>query len=142
METVPFVIERTYNASADRVWEAITDRDKMEKWYFKLKEFKPEVGFEFEFMGGSPTKSYRHLCKVTEVIHGKKLTHSWAYDGYPGESFVTWEIFEEGDKTRVKLTHTGLHTFPQDTKDFGRESFSAGWTHILGTGLAKYLEQA
>ncbi|MCO5948125.1 SRPBCC family protein [Mucilaginibacter flavidus] len=141
METVPFVIERTYNATADRVWQAITDRDKMEQWYFKLKEFKPEVGFEFEFEGGPPEKTFLHLCKVIEVIPGKKLTHSWRYDGYEGNSFVTWEVFDEGDKTRVKLTHAGLETFPA-IPDFAKENFVMGWTDILGRMLKEYLEKA
>ncbi len=142
METVPFVIERTYNAPADRVWQAITDKDKMKEWYFKLEEFKPEIGFEFSFYGGSKEQQYLHLCKVTEVVSGKKLTHSWQYDNYPGESFVTWEVFAEGDKTRVKLTHRGLETFPQNNKDFARESFTKGWTHIVGTSLAGYVEKS
>ena len=141
METAPFVIERTYDAKPDRVWQAITDKDKMKQWYFDLKEFKPEVGFKFEFSGGSEEKQYLHLCEITEVVPGKKLTHSWQYDGYPGESFVTWEIFDEGDKTRVRLTHAGLHTFPQNRKDFSRESFTAGWTHIVGISLKEYVEK-
>jgi len=141
METAPFVIERTYNATADRVWQAITDRDKMEQWYFKLKEFRPEVGFEFEFEGGPPEKTVLHLCKVTEVIPGKKLTHSWRYDGYEGNSFVTWEIFDEDGKTRVKLTHAGLETFPA-IPDFAKENFVMGWTDILGRILKEYLEKA
>ena len=141
METTPFVIERTYNATADRVWQAITDRDKMEQWYFKLKEFKPEVGFEFEFEGGPPEKTFLHLCKVTEVIPGKKLTHSWRYDGYEGNSFVTWEIFDEDGKTRVKLTHAGLETFPA-IPEFAKENFVMGWTDILGRTLKEYLEKA
>jgi uncharacterized protein YndB with AHSA1/START domain len=141
METAPFVIERTYNAKPDRVWQAITDKDKMKEWYFDLKEFKPEVGFEFEFSGGPPEKSYLHLCTVTEVITGKKLTHSWRYDGYAGNSFVTWELFDECDKTRVKLTHTGLDTFPAEP-DFVRENFAMGWTDIVGRSLKEYLEKA
>ena len=141
METAPFVIERTYNAPADKVWQAITDKDKMKQWYFDLKEFKPEVGFEFQFSGGSKEKSYLHLCKITEVITGRKLTHSWQYDGYPGESFVTFELFSEGDKTRLKLTHAGLETFPAE-RDFSRESFTKGWTHIIGKSLPEYLEKA
>ena|SRR5665213_1803919 len=141
METEPFVIERTYNAPADKVWEAITDKDKMKQWYFDLKEFKPEVGFEFQFSGGSKEKTYLHLCKITEVIKGIKLTHSWQYDGYPGESFVTFELFPEGGKTRLKLTHAGLETFPAET-DFSRESFTKGWTYIIGKSLPEYLEKA
>jgi uncharacterized protein YndB with AHSA1/START domain len=140
METQPFVIERTYNASAEKVWQAITDRDKMQQWYFKLEEFKPEIGFEFRFSGGPPEKSYLHICVVTEVVPGKKLTHTWRYDGYAGQSYVTWELFGEGDKTRVKLTHTGLETFPKEP-DFAKENFVMGWTQIVGTSLKEYLEK-
>jgi uncharacterized protein YndB with AHSA1/START domain len=142
MKTEPFVIERTYNAPVNKVWEAITDHEKMEQWYFKLEDFKPEAGFEFEFMGGSEKQSYRHLCKVTEVIPGKKLKHSWQYDNYPGETFVTWELFDENGKTMLKLTHTGLETFPQNNPDFAKESFAKGWTYITGTLLQIYLETA
>src|SRR6266480_6255839 len=45
----PLVIERTFNAPAARVWSALTNNDEMKRWYFDLKEFKPEVGFEFQF---------------------------------------------------------------------------------------------
>src|SRR5882757_4289228 len=114
MNTEPFVIERTYNAPVEKVWQAITDKDKMKQWYFDLKEFKPEVGFEFRFFGGSKEQQYEHVCKITEVVPGKKLTHSWQYAGYPGESFVTFELSPEGDKTKLKLTHTDLETFPQN----------------------------
>lgn len=142
METQPFVIERTYNAPIAKVWEAITDNNKMKEWYFKMEDFKPEIGFEFTFGGtGNDGIKYHHLCKVTEVIPGKKLTHSWKYKDYAGESFVTWELFDEGGKTRLKLTHAGLETFPQENKDFARESFTKGWTHIIGTSLANYLEK-
>lgn len=142
METQPFVIERTYNAPITKVWEAITDNNKMKEWYFKLEDFKPEVGFEFKFDGtGNDGTKYHHLCKITEAIPGKKLTHSWKYQDYAGESFVTWELFDEGNKTRLKLTHAGLETFPQENKDFARESFTKGWTHIIGTSLANYLEK-
>ena len=51
MKTEPFVIERTYNVSIDKVWQAITDKEKMKQWYFDLSDFKPEVGFEFTFPG-------------------------------------------------------------------------------------------
>jgi len=76
MKNEPFVIERTYNATAEKVWQAITDKNQMKQWYFDLKEFKPEVCFEFQFYGGTPEKQWLHLCKVTEVIPMKKLAYS------------------------------------------------------------------
>ena len=139
MNTEPFVIERTYNVPVNTVWQALTDKDKMKEWYFPIDSFKPEVGFEFQFSASNKDMTYLHLCKITEVIPGKKLAYSWRYKDYPGYSVVSFELFAEGDKTRLKLTHTGLETFPQDKTDFARESFAAGWTYIVGTGLDKYL---
>ncbi len=140
MKYEPFVIERTYQAPIDKVWRAITDKDQMKQWYFDLEEFKPEVGFEFQFTGGTEENSYLHLCRITEVVEGRKLTYSWRYDGYPGNSFVTFELFPEGDKTRLKLTHEELETLPQDNPDFARKNFEAGWTDIIGTLLPDFLK--
>ena len=137
------VIERTYNTPVEKVWKAITDRDEMKRWYFDLAEFKAEPGFEFQFYGeGKQGEKFLHLCKVIEVIPKKKLTYSWRYDGYEGNSFVTFELFSEGNKTRVKLSHTGLESFPvTSNKDFAKENFMEGWTYIIGTGLKDYLEK-
>lgn len=139
--TEPFVIERLLNAPVALVWKAISNKEEMKKWYFDLAEFKPEVGFEFSFTGGSEEKSYLHLCKVTVAEEEKKLAYTWRYDEYEGNSEVTFELFAEGDKTRLVLTHTGLETFPKNNKDFARESFEEGWTFIIGKSLPEYLEK-
>jgi len=140
MENDPFVIERIFDAAQAAVWEAITEKDEMKQWYFDLAEFKPEVGFEFRFSAGPDHKTYLHVCRITEAIAGKKLTYSWRYDGYDGISFVTFELFPEGDKTRLVLTHSGLDSFPADNADFGKENFVAGWTDIIGRSLKEFLE--
>jgi uncharacterized protein YndB with AHSA1/START domain len=141
MKNEPYVIERTYNAPVARVWRALTNRDEMKEWYFDLKEFKAEVGFEFQFTGGEEGgEQFLHLCKVTEVIPGQKLTHSWRYDGYEGNSFVTFELFDEDGKTRIRLTHEGLETFPA-LPAFAKENFNKGWTAIIGTALKNYVEE-
>ncbi len=141
MQQEPLTLERTFNAPIERVWRAITDKDHMKEWGFPVAEFKPEVGFEFTFNGGTKEKDYRHLCKVTEVVPNKKLTYSWRYDTYPGDSFVTFELFPEADKTRLKLTHTGLETF-LDSPAFARGNFEKGWTDIIGNILRKQVENA
>jgi len=138
----PFVIERTYNAPIEKVWNALTDKDQMKKWYFDLAEFKPVVGFEFQFYGqGHKGEQYLHLCKVTQVIPGKKISYTWSYDKYEGVSEVSFEFFAEGDKTRLKLTHEGLETFPSNNPDFAKQSFSDGWTMLIGTLLKDFVEQ-
>jgi uncharacterized protein YndB with AHSA1/START domain len=142
LNTKPFVIERIYNAPVEKVWAAITENDQMKKWYFDIADFKPEVGFEFQFTGeGKEGEKYVHFCKVTEVIKEKKLTHSWRYEGFEGNSFVTWELTPEGEKTKLKLTHAGLETFPATTSNsFAKENFAEGWTYITGTSLKEFVE--
>jgi len=135
------VLERSFNAPAARVWKALTDADEMRIWYFDLKEFKPEVGFEFEFTVEHEGMTYHHLCKVTEVIPQKKLAYTWRYQGHEGDSLVTFELFADGDKTRLRLTHEGLETFPK-LPAFARESFMEGWTQIIGSSLKNFLETA
>jgi len=139
----PIVIERIYNVPAKTVWSAITDKNEMKKWYFDLSEFKPEPGFEFQFYGeGHKGEKYLHLCKVIDVIIGKKLSYTWRYDNYEGNSVVTFELFEEGNKTRVKLTHKGIESFKANGSDFAKESFTQGWTELIGTLLKNYVEKA
>jgi uncharacterized protein YndB with AHSA1/START domain len=136
----PLIIERTYNASPSKVWKAITNTDDLKKWYFDIAEFKAEIGFEFQFEGGDEKNTYVHLCKVTEVIHERKLTYTWTYQGFKGTSYVTFELFEEGSKTRVKLTHQGLENFPNEPQ-FARKNFEAGWADIIGRLLKEFVEK-
>lgn len=142
MESAAFVIERTLNAPVEKVWKAISDKDEMKQWYFDLSAFKPEVGFEFSFTGkGSTGEEYVHRCKVLEAEPLKKLSYSWTYQGRAGYSVVSFELFPEGDTTKLKLTHTGLESFASDNKDFGKASFEAGWTELIGNLLPKHLEK-
>ena len=142
MDEQPFIIERTFDVPIEDVWRALTENELIKQWYFKLADFKPEVGFQFQFTGGpSPENQYVHLCEITEVIPEKKLKHSWRYDGYEGNSFVTFELFAEGDKTKLKLTHEGLETFPISNPHFAVENFAKGWTQIIGKSLKEFLEK-
>ncbi|OGU30765.1 MAG: ATPase [Ignavibacteria bacterium GWA2_35_9] len=140
MKDETIVKEVLLNVSTSKVWKAITNTEDMKLWYFDISEFKPTVGFEFQFEGGKDDKSYLHLCKITEVIPGKKLSYSWRYDGYPGNSLVTFELFEEGNRTKLKLTHEGIESFGTENPDLARENFVEGWNQIIGTSIKEYLE--
>jgi uncharacterized protein YndB with AHSA1/START domain len=142
MNNEPFIIERTFNAPAAKVWKAITNKNEMKHWYFDVSDFRPEVGFEFHFYGGDENNKYLHLCKITEVVPGKKLSYTWRYDNIEGVSHLTFELFDEGNKTRLRLTHAGLETFKTNDPNFAKESFAAGWTEIIGTMLKEFVERS
>ena len=137
----PIVINRIFNAPVARVWKALTSADQMREWYFDLKEFKAEVGFEFDFVVEHEGNKYHHLCMVTEVIPEEKIAYTWRYKGEPGDSLVTFELFPDGNRTRLKLTHTGIETFPK-TPAYARKNFEAGWTAIIGSELKQFVESS
>ena len=141
MKNQPIELELLLNAPVSRVWKAITDKNEMKQWYFDLPEFIPEVGFKFQFTGGpTPDRQYLHLCEITEVIPEEKLSHSWRYDGYPGDTLVTYRLIEQGNKTLLKFTHTGIETFPADNPDLAVSNFVTGWNQIIHTALKEYVE--
>ena len=141
LKNAPLVFEKTYHAPVERVWKALTDRDQLAQWSFDMDAFKPEVGFEFHFSGTKDGIVFHHICVVKEVIVGRKLSYSWRYENLSGDSLVTWELFADGpDRTNIRLTHTGLETFPQD-KNFAKGNFQAGWTQLAGTNLKDCVEK-
>lgn len=141
MKQEPVVIEQILNTSIDKVWKAISEKEQMKQWYFDLAEFKPEPGFEFQFEGGKDDRSYIHLCRITRVVPRQYLQYSWQYEGFDGNTIVTFELFEKGNKTRLKLTHEGLETLPSTNPDFARENFVAGWNHIIGSSIKELIEK-
>lgn len=141
MENTVLIIERTFKAQASVVWKALTDKNEMKKWYFDPEAFKAEEGFKFQFKGGPEDGiQYIHLCEVTEVIPGKKLTYSWRYEGYEGISFVSFELRASGDETTLTLAHSGIESFPKHP-DFYIGNFREGWNHIVNISLQAYLEE-
>lgn len=142
MKTKPLIVERIYNATIEKVWKAITDKDQMKEWYFELQEFKPEKGFKFSFIGGDDKVQYLHECEVLVADPPNKLSYSWIYpEHHKGYSVVTFELFKEGEKkTRLRLTHEGLDSFPKENPNFAHTSFTQGWNSILGDSLKNYVE--
>ena len=137
----PVIVEQTFNRPVPDVWKAITEVDQMTQWFFEnIPAFQPEVGFTTQFNVESGGRNFLHLWRVTEVIHLQKITYSWKYEGYPGDSFVTFELSDEGDKTQLRLTHQVTESFPLDIPEFTRESCLGGWNFFIGKSLKEYLE--
>jgi uncharacterized protein YndB with AHSA1/START domain len=128
----PIVVERTFQAPVERVWEAITKKDQMPRWFFEqIPDFRAEVGFETTFVVNNGTKDYPHHWRVTEVVPRQRLVYDWLHPGFPGSSFVKWELSAAGGGSRLKLTHTGIESFPRDDEAFTTESCRGGWEYFF-----------
>jgi len=141
VEKIPFTIERVFDAPVALVWRAITTPEAMSRWYFDITNFKPEVGCEFQFIVEHEGNVHDHRCQITEVVPQKTIAYTWRFHGHQGESLVTFELFAEGDRTQLRLTHQGLETFPKLPR-FARKNFARGWTWLIGSGLKDYVENA
>ncbi len=143
MKSEPVIVERIYNAPAERVWHALTDVEKMRQWYFpQLVEFEPEVGFETEFNVPHNGRNFLHIWKITEAVPGKKISYEWKFGGYDESSLVSFELFASAEKTKIVVTHSNLEAFNRDNDpDLGRNNFVEGWTQFIGTALKEFVEQ-
>ena len=138
----PIIVEQTFNTSREAVWNAITDIGQMRQWYFEnIPSFKPEVGFETQFNVQSQDRNFLHMWKVTEVVPLKMISYNWKFEGYPGDSVVTFELFQQENLIKLRLTDRVLESFPGDIPEFARESGVEGWTFFIKKRLKEFLEK-
>ncbi len=139
----PIIVEQAFDVSKETLWKAITERDQMIKWFFdNIPEFKAEVGFETQFNVNAGERDFLHLWKITEAIPEQKVVYDWRYPNIPGIGKVTFEVFAEGEGSRLRLTNEGLESFPKDVPEFTRESCEGGWKYFIQGNLKNYLEAA
>lgn len=135
-------IEKQFHAPIAKVWDAITNKDTMKKWYFDIDDFELKLGHSFNFWAGPPEgKEWHHQCIILELIPEKKLSHSWTYPGYDGETLVSWELIHiSEDITQIKFRHEFIKPFSDEIEELRQENFQEGWTYIINIGLKEFLE--
>jgi len=140
-DEAPVVVEQDFGQSTSAVWNAITDVDEMRKWYFdNIPDFKAEVGFNTQFLVESGGRRFVHLWEVTEVETTSKVVYNWKFEGYPGDSCVSFEVSGDDESSRLRVTAEVQESFPQDIPEFTRESCVGGWTYFVQQRLKAYLD--
>jgi len=136
----PIVVEHLFQASKEKLWNALTKRDQMVQWFFdNIEAFEPVVGFQTHFTVENEGRVFPHLWKITEVKPLQKITYNWKYEGYPGDSYLTFELTEQGSDTRLTVTHRVIESFPQNIPEFKRESCLGGWHYFIKQRLHDYI---
>lgn len=139
--STPVITEQSFNKTRKEVWKAITDPNEMRKWFFEsMPDHAAEVGFETRFNVDAGEREFMHLWKITEVVPFEKLVCNWQYEGYEGNADVTYELFDEAEGCKIKVTATGLETFSEDIPEFRRESCVGGWNYFINQRLKAYLD--
>lgn len=139
----PIIVKQIFHTPIEIVWNSITELEKMHQWYFEnIPSFKPEVGFKTRFNIQSGERNFLHMWEVLEVIPNKLIKYNWKYEAYPGDSNVTFELFDEKNITKLVLTVDIIEDFPQDIPEFKRESCIGGWEYFIKDRLKNYLGSA
>ena len=137
----PIIVEQDFKVTITKLWDALTDLRLMQKWYFdNIPNFNAKVGFETKFTVLSDGKEFIHLWKITDVVPYKKISYNWKYENYPGNSEVVFELFEEGEIVRLKVTVFVYEDFPDEIHEFKRESCISGWNYFIQERLKNYFE--
>lgn len=108
--------ERVYNFTREKVWDAITNPDKLAIWFTDIEmEFVVGGKMTIRFRDADRTESFG---KILRVKAPELFEFSWE------DELATWELFEVGkSKCRLVLTYSKLAE---------KYAFSvpAGW-HVL-----------
>ena len=148
------VIERTFNAGIDLVWQMWTDPEHFKKWYGPTGFSVPIADMELRVGGrrlvcmSSPDGSMKMWTtgEYTDIIPNERLVYTESPadesgnivspsamgmpEGYPAVTEVTVVLEDLGGRTRMVMTHAGV---PASSGAGG------GWEQAFDK-LAEYLE--
>ena len=128
-------LERLLDAAPETVWRYLTEAKLRERWFMGGTDARPDS--EFELVNDhdklsdekvpypddyAPYKGRKWHEKVIR-FDPPRLLETTFQGGQNGT--VTYELFPEGDRTRLVLTHSGIVS-PTGFRDFG-----GGWTSHL-----------
>ena len=137
-------LERIYPQAPDRVWRALTDRERLSRWLMET-DFEPRLGHKFTFRskprGGWDGLTY---CEVTELEPPRRLAYTWR--GGPGDgkpltldTVVRFTLEPAGSGTRLVLEHSGFSGFKSILVSVLMKS---GWAKMMRGKLATEIATA
>ncbi len=134
----PRFVYVTYIASTPaKVWEALTNPDISEKYWFGYRVTADGKAGDY-MTAVSPAGKQAHRDPIIESDPPRRLVYGWKplYKDMPSErpSRVTFELEPFKDQTRLTVTHD---EFDEDSKIF--EMISKGWPAVLSS-MKSFLE--
>lgn len=77
-------------AYADKVWQALTDKNQMKGWYFDIPDFELSKGSIFNFYEPGDKNEFHHRCIIEEIVPNKNFSYTWFHPSHSkGDSLVS-----------------------------------------------------
>ncbi|MFB9273799.1 SRPBCC family protein [Cohnella cellulosilytica] len=135
-----FIVERTYAASPERVYQAWADAGVKAKWYSKPEIFEFRVGGR-EYSSGGPPEGpiFTFDASYQELVPDRRIVYTYTLDA--GEtrvsvSITTVELIAVQDGTKLIFTEQGAFFDGHDTPEV-REHGTGLMLDALGKMLAE-----
>jgi uncharacterized protein YndB with AHSA1/START domain len=123
------VASRIYDTDIGDLWEAVTDPERIRRWFAPVTgEFK--LGGRFHIEGNASGT-------ITACEPGQRYAGTWEFGGYT--SWIEVLVAPEGEKARLEIHHIAHHPNPHWTQ-FGAGAGGVGWELGL-LGLAEHLKR-
>jgi uncharacterized protein YndB with AHSA1/START domain len=120
-------------ASPQRVFQALTAKEELERWFLVKAEVDLHPGGAIRFEWGP---GMVEVGKILVLDPPHRLSYTWeALE--PSPTTVTFELTEENDGTLLRLIHTGIGE--GEDWDSYYTSVNGGWNAHL-TNLTAWLE--
>ena len=122
------VKEILIDASPETIFEFLTVPEKHVQWEGTKAELDPRPGGVYRVLIAG---SFQAAGEYVEVVPNEKVSYTFGWDQEgnpigPGSTVVEITLHPEGDKTLVRLRHTGLPDAD------AVEQHGHGWEHYLG----------
>ena len=121
-------IERDYDALPARVWDALTDRSELARWFWPPRlatsaETDPRSGGRYRIASDVGEMAAEGEYRV--FAPPEHLAFTWRWDGEDDETLVTIDLRPTGAGTHLRLLHDG---FPDGET---RDVHAQGWQDCL-----------
>lgn len=117
----------TIRASKDKVWEALTNPEIIEKWGAGPCKMSEDENFEFSLWGGEI------FGKNIKVVKNKILSQKWYGGKWEKPSILTFTLTEKDEKTTVDLLQV-------DVPDEEYKDIKEGWKNYYMIPLKNLIE--
>jgi uncharacterized protein YndB with AHSA1/START domain len=128
-------LERVLDAPAEKVWGYLTEADLRREWFMGGTDAEPQGEFELivdhdnlssdDVPYPESYAEFKGARMIEKVIRfdPPRLLETTFQGGKNGN--VTYELFPEGERTRLVVTHSGI------TSGTGAQDFGSGWNSHL-----------
>ncbi|WP_308637433.1 SRPBCC family protein [Paenibacillus silvisoli] len=133
-----FVVERTYAASPERVYQAWADPAAKSKWFSKPESFEFRVGGR-EYSSGGPPEGpiFTFDACYQEIVPEQRIVYSYTLDADDtriSASLTTVELIASDGGTKLIFTEQGAFFDGHDTPEI-REHGTNEMLNALGKSL-------